>query len=181
MYRTIFFMLIAVGLSACSTLPENLHSENTNLITSYQQWQQSGFAAESEVRIGGVIASVTNLSDRTRIEIVNLPVDTNGKPDLSVLPEKRFSAYVEGYLEPVALAKGRLITVLGASHGQEQIKVGDFSMTIPVIQAAAFHLWRIEERVVFDQDSPLMFPCWGINCRNIRQYPSSGKVIQEVK
>ncbi|WCE30551.1 Slp family lipoprotein [Vibrio sp. SCSIO 43137] len=180
MYRTIFFMLIAVGLSACSTLPENLHSENTNLITSYQEWQQSGFDSE-EVRIGGVIASVTNLSDRTRIEIVNLPVDSNGKPNLSVTPEKRFSAYVEGYLEPVALAKGRLITVLGTSHGQEQTKVGDYSMTIPIIQALAFHLWRIEERVIFDQDSPFMFPCWGINCRSIRQSPSSGKVIQEVK
>jgi len=181
--RTVRLLLALVGvlsLSACSSLPENLKSENPNLITDYQVWQSVGEDA-SQVRLGGLIASVTNLEDQTRIEVVNLPIGSSGKPDINQEPEGRFVAYVDGFADPVALSTGRLISLLGESQGLEQGKVGDYSYDFPVMKASGFHLWRIEERVIVHDIDSYFYPCHGLYCQDFRYGTRQGKVIQEVK
>ena len=87
--------LLIIALSACSTLPEDLVSTNPNVQTSYSNWKKS-LDVSQEVRLGGVIAHVTNLKYTTRVEVVNLPIASNGKPDINQEPQGRFVAYVQG-------------------------------------------------------------------------------------
>lgn len=181
MYKKFIIALLTIISTACSSLPENLATSNTNLITQYQSWSASDLSVPNEVRVGGVIAKVTNLSNRTRIEVVNMPINDKGKPNLSSEPKGRYVVYIEGYVESMALSQGRLITFLGVSDGQEQGKVGAFDIQFPVLKATSYHLWRVEERVVINEHGSHMSPCWGLNCRSRRPSTSSGRVIQEVK
>jgi outer membrane lipoprotein len=170
----------ALLLSACSTLPENLKSENPQLVTDYTLWQAEQ-ESQPQVRLGGVIAKVTNLEQTTRVEVVNLPISSSGKPDINQEPQGRFVGYVEGFADPVTLSEGRLVTLLGQTSSNEQGKVGDYEYLFPVMQVEGFHLWRIEEKVIVQDVDSYLYPCRSLYCRDIRHGTRKGKVIQEVK
>ncbi len=183
--RSTLRVMLVVGTlmltAACASLPETLTTTNPNVITDFSQWQAAP-GQDQQVRLGGVIAKITNLSDKTRLEIVNLPINSAGKPDLNHEPEGRFVAYVKGFVDPVTFSEGRLVTVLGDSQGTEQGKVDQYQYQFPVMQATGYHLWRVEERVIINDIDPF-YPCYGLNCR-LWRHPmgnSSGQVIQEVK
>ncbi|MCW8335124.1 Slp family lipoprotein [Vibrio sp. SCSIO 43135] len=180
-FKKVLILVSVLLVSACSSLPQNLESESPNLISDYQQWLDSDSSNTLDVRLGGIIAKVTNLDDKTRLEVVNMPISSAGKPDLGTEPNGRFVAYVDGFLDPVAYAEGRLITVLGTSNGTEQAKVGEFEHQFPVMNARGVHLWRIQERVIVNDVGSYYFPCRGLYCRQTMAFPSEGRVIQEVK
>ncbi|WP_099609737.1 Slp family lipoprotein [Vibrio coralliilyticus] len=180
-FKLVSMASVLVALTACSTLPENLASNNPDLQTDYSGWQASA-AKKQELRLGGVIASVTNLKDKTRVEVVNLPISSNGKPDIDQEPQGRFVGYIDGFADPVTLSEGRLITLLGDSSGTEAAKVGEYSYDFPVMKIKSYHLWRIEERVIVHDDfGPSMYPCRSLYCRDLTRGTRQGKVIQEVK
>jgi outer membrane lipoprotein len=179
--KTILFALFtSLLLTACSSLPENLNSSAENLITDYTAWNET-VKNNTPVRLGGVVANVSNLAEKTRIEVVNLPINKSGKPDIGQEPSGRFVAYIDGFADPVTLSKGRLITLLGNTSDEELGKVGEYEYTFPVMEASGFHLWRIEERVIVNDFDSYLHPCTGLYCRSMRSSTKQGKVIQEVR
>lgn len=173
-------------LSACSSLPTGLQSRTENPIVDYQTLisnKRSEEPVELDVRLGGVIASIDNMADKTRIEIVNLPLTSGGRPDIKKEPIDRFVVYIDGFLEPVSYSEGRLVTIVGMSSGYEQSKVGEFSSMIPVIEAYGHQLWRVEETVTINDGGSYFTPCYGLYCRHYRNNlgVSKGTVTQEVK
>ncbi len=181
--RQILLVLFAVlGLSACSSLPQELNATSEQVLTDYNVFAESKGQASNDIRLGGIIAKVDNLKDKTRIEIVNLPISKSGKPDISDEPTGRFTVYFDGYLEPVAFSQGRLVTIVGQAAGEEQGKVGEHQYTFPVIKGQGYRLWKIEERVLMYDTQNYFYPCYSINCRMWRDdFPQDGKVIQQVK
>jgi len=179
-FQLLFALAGVLLLSACSSLPDNLKTDNPEVVTDYQVWQSSR-GQNVEVRLGGLIADVKNLKDQTRIEVVNLPIGSSGKPDINQEPEGRFVAYVDGFADPMTLSTGRLISLLGQSQGREQGKVGEYSYDFPVMKASGFHLWRIEERIIVHDFDSYLYPCRGLYCSDVRYGTRQGKVIQEVK
>ncbi|MEZ8823363.1 Slp family lipoprotein [Vibrio amylolyticus] len=173
--------LALLFLTACSSLPETLESDNDQLVSDYGVWVTSDSDTKQQVRMGGVIADVTNLADKTRIVIVNLPINDSGKPDIKEKPNGRFVGYVDGFLEPLAYSKGQLISVIGQSNGTEDITVGEFEQTIPVMNVTGYHAWKIQERVVIDEIRTYQYNCWGLHCRQMSYGPRDGRVIKEVK
>ncbi|ANQ16477.1 Slp family lipoprotein [Vibrio natriegens] len=181
--RHIFLVLLAAfGLSACSSLPEELNATTEQVLTDYKTFAESQGLVNSDVRLGGIIAKVDNFKDKTRVEIVNLPISETGRPDISAEPAGRFSVYFDGYLEPVAFSKGRLVTVVGKSAGEEEGKIGEREYIFPLMKGQGYRLWTIEERVR-TYDTPLfLYPCYSINCRMERHdFPQDGRIIKQVK
>ncbi len=181
MLRMIITLLVSALLSACASLPETLTTSNENVITDFQVWLNSPLEPPQEVRLGGVIAKVTNQRDQTRIEVVNMPISRSGRPDLNSEPAGRYVAYIEGYVEPLSFAKGRLVTFLGVTQGEEEGLVGRYPMMFRVMKVTGSYLWRIEESVIIDDIDSYYFPCHGLHCRFPRGLPRRGRVIQEVK
>ncbi|MCG6266518.1 Slp family lipoprotein [Vibrio furnissii] len=178
--QRVFVALTALLLSACASLPEELTATSDAVVTDYAAWTQLDPSQHHEVRLGGVIAKVTNLAHQTRVEVVNLPVDNAGRPSLTSEPQGRFVAYVKGFLDPVTYGEGRLITLVGTTGEPERGKVGDFEQLFPVMNAHGHYLWRVTERVVIDDTGPYLFPCRNFYCRHFDDYPRNGRVIQEV-
>ncbi|CCO49378.1 putative Starvation lipoprotein Slp paralog [Vibrio nigripulchritudo SOn1] len=178
--RRSLLILSTLLISACSSLPEQLTAQSENVITDYPTFASSS-EQNVDVRLGGLIASVTNLEKQSRIEVVNLPISKTGKPDISTDANGRFVAYVEGFVDPVTFAEGRVVTVVGKSQPTEKGKVGEFEYTFPVMNAYGVHLWKVEESVIIHDFDTYLYPCYGIHCRSSRLGSSKAKVIQEVK
>ncbi|MDC0611548.1 Slp family lipoprotein [Vibrio sp.] len=176
--HTVIISALALVLSGCVTMPTELTTTNPNVITDYSRWLKET-PAGTQVRLGGVIASVTNLKNRTRIEVVNLPLTSAGRPNLNFEPQGRFIAYINGFIDPVTLSKGRLLSMLGTSQAPEESKVGEFNGQFPVMNVDSYHLWRIEERVVVDRMGSYLRPCHTMLCRD-DQF-NRARVIQVVK
>ncbi|MGR5133065.1 Slp family lipoprotein [Vibrio alfacsensis] len=179
----IFLVIVAAfWLSACSSLPEELNASTEQVLTDYKTFAEAQGHAANDVRLGGVIAKVANLKDQTRLEIVNLPIGQSGKPNIDKEPTGRFAVYFDGYLEPVAFSKGRLITVVGKGSGEEKAKIGEHDYIFPVMQGDGYRLWKIEERVRTYDTPTYFYPCYSINCRMMRvDFPQDGKIIKQVK
>lgn len=174
--------MMALLLSACANLPPELGSaDDESIITQYSAWLERDPATQPDVRMGGVVASVINQADRTRIEMVNLPIDNAGRPSIHHDPQGRFVVYVAGFIDPITVGEGRLLTVYGTTAQPEQGKVGEFEHRYPVINARGYHLWRVEERIQFDDIEPYMIPCRGFYCWPDMMPERRGKIIQEVK
>ena len=178
------FLLCALFLAGCSSLPTELESNQENTIVTYTPFSDASESGSAvAVRLGGVIARIDNQAEKTRIEVVNLPISSAGKPDISEEPNGRFVVYMDGFVDPIAYAKGRLITVLGKTAPIEKGNVGDYEYSFPVIDGSALHLWQIQEYVVtndFDMD---YMPCRGTRCMYQRSHIDTrrGKVVQEVQ
>ncbi|GAM55614.1 starvation lipoprotein slp paralog [Vibrio ishigakensis] len=179
--KTLFVLALALFLSGCASLPESLKTEDQNLVTDYQTWINAPQESLTTVRLGGVIAKVDNEAERTRIEVVNLPIENNGKPDINVEPEGRFVAYIDGFVDPVTYSKGRLVSILGNSDGYELGKVGEYEYRFPVMKASGYHLWQIKEKVIVHDQPINTFPCRSLYCREVRIGPTTGQVIQQVE
>ncbi|MFV0447112.1 MAG: Slp family lipoprotein [Vibrio sp.] len=181
--RHLFALTTIILLSACSSLLTELSaSSEETVISDYKTWVDPNTAQGSEVRLGGVIASVINLKDKTRIEVVNVPIDSVGRPSVKVEPQGRFVGYVNEFLDPVTFAEGRLVTLLGNTAERESGKVGDFEHQYPVMTVKGYHLWRVEERIIMQDSGPyLSHHCLSYFCRDRDDMYREGRVIQEVK
>ena len=181
--KSSLLFLCVLFLAGCSSLPKELASSQTTTLIEYDAFVTAAKKDETaEVRLGGVIARIDNLKDTTRIEIVNLPISSSGKPDLSQEPNGRFVVYLNGFVDPVTYSVGRLVTVLGLPTGIEDANVGEFLYPFPVIKASALHLWQIQEYVISNDINMSYMPCTGARCLHQRSIESRrGKVVQEVK
>jgi outer membrane lipoprotein len=90
---------------------------------------------------GGVIVSTANLKDRTQIEVLAYPLDSNERPKQQDDPLGRFILEQAGYLEPASYAEGRLVTVVGTVSGVLPGTVGESDYTFPLVTARQLTLW----------------------------------------
>ncbi len=90
---------------------------------------------------GGVILATTNLRDRTQIEVLAHPLDSDTRPRRNRDPLGRFILEQAGFLEPASYAEGRLITAVGRITGTRAGRVGESDYPFPVIAARQVHLW----------------------------------------
>lgn len=90
---------------------------------------------------GGLIATAKNLKDKTELEVVGYPLDSENRPDRDAKPTGRFLAIQSGYLETADYAPGRLITVVGTATETRTGTVGQAKYVYPVVVATKLRLW----------------------------------------
>ncbi|MGF1679715.1 Slp family lipoprotein [Photobacterium minamisatsumaniensis] len=164
MFRTLFLGLVTAFMVGCASLPPSLHTTTETPVTDVNVLMSDLEANTGhEVRLGGIIAALSNGKERTRLEIVALPIGKDGKPKLNAKPQHRFVAYVDGFLEPLEYSMGKLISVAGKVAGEEQGTVGQFAYQFPVIDVTGNQLWQVKQEIWFD-DFDRFNNCIGTRC-----------------
>jgi outer membrane lipoprotein len=102
----------------------------------------SGAASAETVHWGGQIVRVKNLRDRTLIEVLAHPLDTEGRPQLNGPTQGRFIVERSGFLEPEEYSSDRLLEVRGRLDGFTDGQVGDAPYRYPVVAADFLQLWE---------------------------------------
>ena len=100
----------------------------------------------NKVRWGGILLSVENKANQSRLTIVSFPINDAGRPIVSADSPGRFIAVVDDFLEPLVYRENREITVVGRIDQAESGKVGDYDYDFPVVEVDNFYLWpeRVE-------------------------------------
>jgi outer membrane lipoprotein len=183
--RAVLLVLSLLLLSGCSSLPSDLKTsqeaegiKDVQVMSNYQQWVGEPNTS-TPVRLSGVIAKVSNLSDRTRLELVNLPITSSGKPDISKEASGRFVVYIDHFVEPMIYAPGRLLSVVGKSIGNETIEVGGTQLDVPAMLATGQHLWKVTQRLLEPFPRSHLFGCDSFECDDY--FPSSSRIINQVQ
>lgn len=155
---TIF--LLAANLVGCATpgptflretMPDNPTLSQVNAATANYTGQS--------VRWGGTIFKVENRAQETWIEIVERPLDAQGRPRNSDQSDGRFIVRIVRFLEPTIYTQGRVITVLGIVDGVNSGKIGDYDYAYPVVKTDAVHLW-VQEISVRPPPDPYWYDPW---------------------
>jgi outer membrane lipoprotein len=93
------------------------------------------------VALGGLVLRAKNLKEGTRIEILQLPLDSFDQPDFPLEDSQgRFMVLDPDHHDPVVL-KDRRITVIGEVIGKVVEAIDEFDYTYPYVSARLIHIW----------------------------------------
>lgn len=95
---------------------------------------------------GGEVISAINKKEGTWIEILQKPVDIQGRPRDIDYSEGRFLVLSPDYLDVAIYRKGRKVTVAGEIAGQETRLLGETEYLYPVILSRQVYLWPEEKK-----------------------------------
>lgn len=143
--RTRASLLAAALLSAgCASTPDAIRDAPDGPPLGVVREAPQDYIGQ-RVRWGGTIADVANEVDRTLVYIVARELQENGRPARSDASIGRFVAVLEGFHDPVILARGRELTAVGALGEATRATVGQFDYLYPVVEAELHRLWPERE------------------------------------
>ncbi len=94
------------------------------------------------VMLAGVIIDSSIVKEGTHIEILQKPMDGDGRPLDTDATEGRFLVQTDQFLDPAIYRQGRLITVIGVVAGKESMPIDEIVYQYPLLNAKGLHLWR---------------------------------------
>lgn len=144
---TVTLLLAGTLLAAGCATPYDIGGADPR-VTPPQAAEDVPGMLNHNVAWGGLIAAAKNLKDKTELEVVGYPLDSENRPDRDAKPTGRFIVIRSGYLETADYAPGRLITVVGVVTGTRTGTVGEAQYVYPVVMANRLRLWppRAAER-----------------------------------
>lgn len=162
--RLILPALLALGLSACATVPQQLAGTYTTVSPD----NAAAAAQGTRVRWGGRIIQTEPQERETCFFVLDEPLDSQARPERREQSRGRFVACKQGFYDPEVYGKGRDITVTGTVAGSETRKVGQYDYSYPRVEADVVYLWP--KRPVYAPGpypyydpffSPFYDPFWG--------------------
>ena len=130
----LFGLLVLMLLAGCASSPRDPDSG-----PSPRQVIADG-DARGDVHWGGIVVAIHNLRDRTRIQVLALPLDRRGRPRPTAASQGRFLIDQPGFLEPYEYSR-RLIEVRGRLDGFDEETVGETAVRLPVLREAELKVW----------------------------------------
>lgn len=96
--------------------------------------------------VGGKIAKVTNSKEGGEIEVVQVRIDSDGRPlgDFRN-SEGRFLAQTGYFVDPVIYKEGMVVSLVGQVKGKKVQPLDAISYTYPVLAVRELHLWQADE------------------------------------
>jgi len=145
--KTIYAAVMALVLVGCSSVPDEIASENEDALVGYKVAKHQGEKVVGDpARWGGVIADVRNAEDHTVLEIVSFPLQRWGRPEVSDNSQGRFLAVVNDFVDPDVYKSGRSISFVGSIGQPQKGKIDEYIYTYPVIEATGYYLWQPERK-----------------------------------
>jgi len=96
----------------------------------------------TSLMLGGIIVSSRNTKEGTYLEILQKPLESNGRPVDTDDTAGRFLVQTEEYLDSAVYYSGKMITVVGEVAGQKTMPLDETTYQYPLLEAKALHLWK---------------------------------------
>ncbi|HXH12751.1 MAG TPA: Slp family lipoprotein [Alphaproteobacteria bacterium] len=133
--------LALIGMGCAHVVSEPLRQQaDTTLSFAELRANPEAFKGHTVI-LGGEILQTTNLREGTRIEILQRPLNSSGRPVFTDDTGGRFMAFCQEYLDPAVYAPRRRITVAGQVLGSHTGKVGEVDYLYPLISCQEVHLF----------------------------------------
>jgi outer membrane lipoprotein len=129
-------ILLALGLAGCAALPLAPVPQASSVTPQAASEQPP----EGLQLWGGVLVSVENHADFSRLEVVGYPLRRQ-EPQPGASTEGRFWVEYPGFLDPIEYRPGRRLSARGLVDRIEWGRIGEADYAYPVLRADSVHLW----------------------------------------
>lgn len=142
----VYTLTACLFMTGCASTQETGESSATNAISFLQvKAAPDSFKGQSVV-FGGQVLSARRLKEGTRIEILQLPLDSSGYPGTNLTQSQgRFIAMHKDFLDPATLPYGTRVTVTGEITGSIPLPLDETEYTYPVVDTRHLQVWTAAE------------------------------------
>ena len=139
--RRISMLAIALFITLCSgcatrsydTVPDAIESQVDQSVT-FKQLKESPDTYRGRVlTLGGEVLSAKRMKEGTRIEVLQLPLDSQGPGHERTASEGRFFAFQKEFLDPAKLPPGTRVTITGEVTGSQTQPLDETQYTYPTL------------------------------------------------
>ena len=138
-------MMCATGCNRYHVIPDDLKG-TVNQAVKYEQVKSSPSSYQGQVIIlGGEVLSATRLEDKTRIEVLQLPLMDDVTPVIERTESKgRFVAFDTGteIVDPAILKEGTPVTIIGEVKSPTEGHVGESQYEFPTLVIRDMTVWN---------------------------------------
>jgi|KBSMisStaDraftv2_1062788.scaffolds.fasta_scaffold08688_2 outer membrane lipoprotein len=138
-------LLMCGFLPACasqSAVPKELQSQVDHSVTFVELKQAPDQYRGHTVVLGGEVLSAKRLKEGTRIEVLQLPLDSYLQPGWErTASEGRFIAFEKQFLDPAKLPPGTRVTITGDVTGSIVAPLDETEYTYPTLDAKNVTVW----------------------------------------
>lgn len=143
-YRILFFSVCLVISAGCATGKdpgESYQGQPPRLTFAQVKAAPDSFKGQP-VTFGGEILSARRLKDGTRVEILQLPLNSSLQPTTQLnKSEGRFVAIQREFLDPATIPAGTFVTVTGELTGSLTLPLDETEYTYPMMEIKEMKIW----------------------------------------
>jgi outer membrane lipoprotein len=93
------------------------------------------------VMLGGMIVATKNTKEGTLIEVLQKPLDTDGRPRQTDATDGRFLVQSDAFLDSAVYHEGRLITVVAEVVGRKELPLDEIVYAYPHLILKDMRVW----------------------------------------
>lgn len=136
-------LLIASGCaSGQDVVPETLKTQIDSSLPFSKILAEPMSHQGAVVLLGGEVLSAKRLTEGTRLEILQLPLDSANEPTVDrTSSQGRFLAFESSFLDPATLPPNTRITLVGEVTGDTNAKLDDMEYRYPTLTIKHLHVW----------------------------------------
>lgn len=165
MQRRQIFLLSAILLVAagCATSQESFDGTQPPQIAFAQVKGAPDSYKGQTVTWGGQILSARRLKEGTRIEVLQLPLNSSLQPTLELnTSQGRFVALQREFLDPATIPAGTFVTVSGEVAGSITLPLDETEYSYPIVELKTMKVWvRVEDQPIRIRPHIGPGPYWG--------------------
>jgi outer membrane lipoprotein len=155
--------LLVGGCAGATVVPSDL-KEKVDWTISFLQLKASPLSYQGRVLVlGGMVLAVKPLKqDGTRIEILQLPLDSEYEPlDRLTNSSGRFLAFHKEFIDPATIPAGTRITVVGEVTGAITLQLDEVDYSYPALDIKSMTVWSPRLPVLWGRPYPYFGAYWG--------------------
>ena len=136
-------------LSACApqVIPKELEGQVDRNVTFLQVKQAPLSYKNRTIVLGGEVLSIKRGSASTRIEFLQLPLDSSFEPARDRTKSLgRFLGIKNEFLDPAILPAGTLVTVIGEVTGVTTLPLDEIEYSYPILAVRHVKVWEPQSR-----------------------------------
>jgi outer membrane lipoprotein len=135
----ISFIMLVMG---CATGISRQSRSKVTYTGSFSALQKTPDDYKGEiVMLGGKIIETTTPSPLSELTVLQLAVDSSGRPVNLDQSEGRFIVQTRQLLDPAIYQKDMLLTVVGTLKGSQVLSIGGFNYAYPLVEPIEIKLW----------------------------------------
>jgi outer membrane lipoprotein len=158
-------VIATVGCSRYEVVPRDLR-EQVNKNIAFDEIEQSPSSYRGElIVLGGEILSATRLANKTRLEVLQLPLTDEYIPITEDRGRSKGRFYADDggneILDPAVLPKGTPVTVIGQITGKAKGTIGETEQDYPTLRIKDLTKWDKSEVRRWAYPYPYPYPYYG--------------------
>jgi len=143
--RFILGLFFIMFVSGCTAGISQLSRSKVTYTDTFSTLQKTPDTYKGEVvMIGGRIIEAQTSPSLSEIFVLQLALDTGGRPVNPDQSEGRFIVQTKQFLDPAIYQKDMLLTVVGTLKGSKVESIGGLEYSYPLIELIEIKLWPKE-------------------------------------